>query len=222
MMDEAALGIPDILVPIAVGSCMIITEPSSIIDELAIEVEETPLVTKLELKPDIVPDIVDHELSPLKNVEDEAPVPEARFAIGKLPVTSEARFTDPVTIPLPLPLSNPFKAKVIFRVPAELIGLPDIPNPVGTAKPTDVTVPPPPGVAHEPSPLRNVVDDAVPVADIFAMGNAPVTWLPRFTAATTKPEPFPCITPFRVVVTAIVPLVVIGPPDTPKPVGIVN
>jgi hypothetical protein len=80
-------------------------------------------------------------------------------------------------------------------VPDPVIGDPETPKilPPGTPKATEVTVPPPAGVAHVPSPLQKVEAEAdVPLLRLVT-GKLPETSAVRSTALNVgAPTPLPC------------------------------
>jgi hypothetical protein len=133
-----------------------------------------------------LPGGADHVPSPRQKVEALALTPPARLVTGKFPVTSAARFTAAkLGRPAALPCNNvvvvPVEAKVcspcdplpttmalavralelVVQVEQEIV--PDVvivPPDIGEVVAMELTVPLPAGVAHMPSPLQNVDDEA--------------------------------------------------------------
>lgn len=142
------------------------------------------------------------EPSPRRNV-DALHVPVHR------PMMSELA---DVAKPEPVPRRTPLSAVVMPREPAPVTGEPVTLSPVGTVRPTLVTVPEPDGVAQDPSPRRNVDELHVPVHRLITL----------LFAAVVKPEPLPSTRPFSDVVIPNVPDDVTGEPVTLRPVGTVS
>ena len=164
---------------------------------------------------------VAHVPSPLQKVELEAPVPELRFVVGRLPVTSAVKLTAPnVGRPAALPCKTVVVVPVEARVcePCEpeptmtafavseaalvtQVGHPAVPVAVivppvnGDANVMLVTVPVPGGAAHVPSPRQKVAALApAPLAKLI-IGRFPVTSVVRFTAPKVgAPAALPCRT----------------------------
>ena len=126
--------------------------------------------------------------SPLQKVVEEAPVPLLRCDVPKFPVTppalEDAKFmtgisaeTSDLNVGAAAPPEvGPANTKLALSlardrasVPEVVMGDPEIDKKDGTVIATLVTVPlppPPGGMAHDPSPRKNVVEDGVPVAPI--------------------------------------------------------
>lgn len=108
----------------------------------------------------------------------------------------------PVDVVTPLPplrTGSAVPLYVIARVPAPVIGDPEIEKILGTVAATLVTVPPPVGADHVPSPRQNVLAEAlVPefkfetgkLADSEAALPLTFTWSPEFVPDDT-PEKVP-------------------------------
>jgi len=136
-----------------------------------------------------------HVPSPLQNVLLLALVPLFRFVTGRLPVTSAVRLTAAKDgAPPALP------CKTVVVVPNDpsvdtAVVFPPMTSWFTVNVPAAVTLPEPAGVAHVPSPLQNVLEDADVPEFRLATGKFPVTSAERLTAPKDgTPAALPCRT----------------------------
>jgi len=123
-----------------------------------------------------------HVPSPLQNVELLALVPLFRLVTGRFPVTSADKLTAPK---LGAPPAFPCNTVVVVpRLPSveTAVVLPPITNWLIVSVPPAVTFPLPAGVAHVPSPLQKVLEDADVPEFRLVTGRFPVTSAERLTA----------------------------------------
>jgi hypothetical protein len=136
-----------------------------------------------------------HVPSPLQNVLLDALVPLFRFVTGRFPVTSADRDTaEKDGAPAAFPWST---VVVVPREPSvdTAVVFPPRTSWLIVNVPAAVTFPLPAGVAHVPSPLQNVLDDADVPEFRFVTGKFPVTSAERLTAAKDgTPAALPCST----------------------------
>jgi hypothetical protein len=154
-----------------------------------------------------------HVASPLQKVVLLAPVPEFRFPTGRFPVTSAARDTAPNEGAPPA-----FPCSTVVVVPREpsvetAVVFPPITNWLMVSVAAAVTFPDPAGVAHVPSPLQNVDDDALVPEFKLVTGRLPLTSVLNTTAPNEgNPAALPCRTVVVVPVDASVALACDPPP----------